>query len=252
MIEREDVVTTQHEAIPGLAFWLESDSQKACEIAKIAGFDTVVFDMEHGVIDELLLDRLIPFCNALGLATYVRVSEATQPRVQIALDIGATGVILPQIRDLSHAMAVTPFAKYPPLGLRGMGYSRTLGYGSPTEEYVASENRNRLCYVMIETPGALADAGGIAALDCVDGLFVGPSDLSLTSGRGPFRAAEPDMADLARIARSAKSAGKRWAAAAGNAAYRKRALALAPNFVTAADDLSALLVGFRILREQAL
>ena len=62
---------------PGLAFWLESDSQKACEIARRAGFDIVIFDMEHGVLDELALDRLVPFCAQLGLTPYVRVSEAT-------------------------------------------------------------------------------------------------------------------------------------------------------------------------------
>lgn len=244
-------MTTQLERVPGLAFWLESDSQKACEIARIAGFDTVVFDMEHGVIDEKRLDSLVPFCNGLGLATYVRVSEATQPRIQTALDIGAAGVILPQIRDLSHAKATAPFAKYPPLGLRGIGYSRTMAYGSPGEDFIANENRERLCYVMIETPGALADAAEIAALHCVDGLFVGPSDLSLSRGRGLFRAAESDMADLAQIAESARAAGKRLAVAAGNAAYRKRALSLAPDFVTTADDLSALLIGFQTLHAQA-
>lgn len=245
-------MTGQSERAPGLAFWLETDNQKACEIARIAGFDTVVFDMEHGVLDEVRLDRLIPFCSGLGLATYVRVSEATQARIQTALDIGAAGVILPQIRDLAHASSTALFAKYPPLGLRGMGYGRTMAYGSPGEDFIAAENRNRLCYVMIETPGSLAEAAEIAALPCVDGLFAGPGDLSLSRGRGPFRATEADMADLARIAGCARSAGKRFAVAAGNADYRKRALGLAPDFVTAADDLSALLIGFQTLHARAI
>lgn len=236
---------------PGLAFWLETDNQKACEIARLAGFDTIVFDMEHGVLDEIILDRLIPFCNGLGLITYVRVSESTQPRLQMALDIGADGVILPQIRDLQHARSTATFAKYPPLGLRGLGYSRTMAYGSPGEDFAAQENGTRRCYVMIETPGALAEAAEIAALPWVDGLFIGPSDLSLSSGRGVFRATDADFSDLAHIAACAHQAGKRWAAAAGNAAYRKRALALQPDFVTAADDLSALVIGFQTLHAQA-
>lgn len=240
----------KREARAGLAFWLENDNQKACEIARLAGFEIVIFDMEHGILDEPALDRLVPYCSGLGLTTYVRVSEATQPRIQTALDIGAYGVILPQIRDLAHASAVARFAKYPPLGSRGMGYSRTMAYAGPDEAFVARENRERLCYVMIETLEALKVAPDIAKLPFVDGLFVGPSDLSLARGRGVFRATAADIDDLKFVMSAAESAGKRWAVAAGNPDYRKDALALGPAFVTAADDLSALAAGFRLLRDQ--
>ena len=63
---------------PKSAFWLESDNQKACEIARIAGYELIIFDMEHGVLDTGALDRLVPLCNEIGLETYVRVSEATK------------------------------------------------------------------------------------------------------------------------------------------------------------------------------
>ena len=55
-------------AKPAIAFWLESDNQKACELARLAGFDIVLFDMEHGILDLRALDRLLPFCQAIGLA----------------------------------------------------------------------------------------------------------------------------------------------------------------------------------------
>lgn len=236
--------------LPKWAFWLESDSQKACEIARLAGFGIVIFDMEHGILDEAALDRLVPLCDRLGLAPYVRVSEATQPRIQAALDIGARGVILPQIRDLAHAAIAASYAKYPPLGSRGMGYSRTMSYAGPSDEFVAGENRDRLCYVMIETPGALAAAAEIASLPFVDGLFIGPSDLSLTRGRGVFSASEQDFADMRLVATAAQGAGKPWAAAAGNGEYRKQAMRHDPAFLAVADDLSALAAGFRLLWSQ--
>jgi 2-dehydro-3-deoxyglucarate aldolase/4-hydroxy-2-oxoheptanedioate aldolase len=232
------------------AFWLESDNQKACEIAHLAGYQTVIFDMEHGTLAEPLLDRLIPFCNGIGLETYVRVCEATQPHIQMALDIGATGVILPQIRDLAHAEVAASFTKYPPRGARGLGYSRIQQYGAATDGFIEAENRLRQCYVMIETAEAFAQAAQIARLDCVDGLFVGPADLSLARGRGVFAARPEDIADMNEVATVAKAAGKLWAVAAGNAVYRKAALALAPSFASSADDLSALLSGFRQLRTQ--
>jgi len=228
-----------------LAFWLEGDNHKACEIARLVGYQLAVFDMEHGTLDEPALDRLIPFCNAIGLETFVRVGEAVQPRIQAALDIGATGVILPQIRDLAHARAASAYAKYPPRGMRGLGYSRTQSYGAASDAFIAAENRDRQCYVMIETAGALVEVEAIAGLNCVDGLFVGPADLSLARGRGVFAARPDDMADMARVAAAAKAQNKAWAAAAGNPDYRREALARDPAFVTTADDLSALLVGFR-------
>jgi 2-dehydro-3-deoxyglucarate aldolase/4-hydroxy-2-oxoheptanedioate aldolase len=231
------------------AFWLESDHQKACEIARLAGYEIVIFDMEHGTLDEPALDRLVPYCNGLGLETYVRVSEPTRPRIQLALDIGAKGVILPQIADLAHAATAAAYAKYPPLGTRGLGYSRTQDYGAATDGFIDSENATRRCYVMIETASALQDVAAIAGLDCVDGLFVGPGDLSLTRGRGVFGARPTDVEDMAAIAAAAKTAGKPWAVAAGHAGYRQAALALGPAFATSADDLSALAMGFRAMLE---
>lgn len=229
------------------AFWLESDNQKACEIARAVGYEVVIFDLEHGILDERVLDRLIPLSNEIGLETYVRVSEATQSRIQTALDIGAVGVILPQIRNLAHARTAAAYSKYPPLGARGLGYGRTQSYSTATDSFITRENHDRKCYVMIETAGAFADVGEIAALSCVDGLFIGPADLSLAHGRGVFAARPEDMEDMRRIAAAAIAAGKPWAAAAGNPQYFREALPLDPAFLTRADDLTALLTGLRQL-----
>lgn len=92
---------------------------------------------------------------------------------------------------------------------------------------------------MIETAGAYDEAQAIAARPCLDGLFIGPSDLSLARGRGVFPATPEDVADLRRIAEAAHGTGKIWAAAAGSLNYRAEALKHDPAFVTAADDLRA-------------
>jgi len=228
-------------------FWLETDNQKACEIARLVGYDLVIFDMEHGILDDAALDRLVPLSLSLGLIAYVRVSEATQPKIQTALDIGASGVILPQLRDLAHARDVTRFAKFPPLGQRGLGYSRIQSYGTATNDFILQENDTRKCFAMIETAAAFDEAEAIADLPCVDGLFIGPADLSLARGRGVFTASSADIADLSHLAEVAKGAGKPWAAAAGHPGYRAEALRHEPSFVASADDLSALYVGFKSL-----
>jgi 2-dehydro-3-deoxyglucarate aldolase/4-hydroxy-2-oxoheptanedioate aldolase len=227
-----------------MAFWLETDAQKTCEIGRLAGYQAVIFDMEHGSIEEMALDRLVPFSNALGLVTLVRLREVNQARLQIALDSGAKGVILPQIRDLEHARAASAASKFPPRGTRGMGYSRIHGYGSTDDGWVSDQDVQTICYVMIETQGAFDHCEAVAKLTCVDGLFIGPADLSLNRGRGVFSCTAADIADLNRIAAAAKSAGKLWGAAAGHRSYRAEAAARDPDLLAVADDLSALRSGF--------
>jgi 4-hydroxy-2-oxoheptanedioate aldolase len=232
---------------PLLAFWLETDAHRTCEVARLAGYETVIFDLEHGTIGETSLDRLVPFCNQLGLATFVRVREANQARIQIALDSGARGVILPQIRNIEHARTIAPAAKYPPRGTRGMGFSRIQRYGAADDAWVAAQNNATTCYVMIETQGAFDECEAIARMECVDGLFIGPSDLSLNRGRGMFSCKPADIADMDRIATAARTAGKLWGAAAGHGAYRAEASSREPDLLAVADDLSALRLGFGAL-----
>ena len=191
-------------ARPALGFWLEYASLPACEIAAKLGYDAVIFDFEHGVIPQAAADELTLVCKRLGLTVYARVAAAERVAIQHALDSGADGVILPQITGLDHARQVTGYAKYPPLGTRGVGYNRTMAYGGVARGFYGRENRRTLCLPMIETPGALAEAEAIAALATVDGLFIGPSDLSMTSGRGPYSASAADLKDLGAIARAAK------------------------------------------------
>jgi 4-hydroxy-2-oxoheptanedioate aldolase len=229
---------------PLLAFWLETDTHKTCEIAGLAGYAAVIFDMEHGTIEDMALDRLVPFCNGLGLESYVRLREANQARIQIALDCGAKGVILPQIRDLEHAREVSMATKFPPRGMRGMGYSRTQDYGLADDGWIKRQDETTFCYVMIETQGAFENCESIAGLDCVDGLFIGPSDLSLNRGRGVFSGKKEDILDMEHIAKAAKAKGKLWGAAAGHPDYRTEALSREPDLLAVADDLSALRAGF--------
>lgn len=228
---------------PKLGFWLETPNQAACEIAALVGYHVVLFDMEHGILSVESADRLIPYCRRLGLTVYSRVAAADRVAIQHALDAGADGVILPQIRDLEHARETTAFAKYPPRGVRGMGWSRIMDYDSTPPDFVERENRRTSCYAMIETPGALAEAARIAALPTVDGLFVGPSDLSLSRGRGLYRASPDDTADVSSVAEAAAAVGKPWAMPAPDPDLARFAAQNGAAFITVSDDLTALRLG---------
>ena len=230
---------------PKIAFWLETASQHACEIARVAGFDMVILDMEHGICSEKEADRLIPLIKGLGLQAYSRVAAPERAPIQHALDSGADGVILPQIQDVEQARVTSGFAKFPPGGTRGVGWSRVMGYGPTPRAWPAKENKRTVCYAQIETLGALSDVEAIAALPTVDGLFLGPSDMSMVRGRGMARWTNADVEDLNRVAKAAHKAGKLFATTGAESSHsRKAGLKASADLLTAGDDLSAMVIGF--------
>lgn len=150
---------------PSLGFWLETESGVACEIAAEVGYGVVILDMEHGRLSRDGAARLIRLAQDRGLTVYSRVAAPEAVSVQDALEAGAYGVIIPQLRDLGHAREVAAFAKYPPLGSRAIGRS-----GRPSDLTDGEDRRTRY-FPMIETAGALEDASRIAALDTVMACF---------------------------------------------------------------------------------
>lgn len=221
-------------------FWLMRPNENACEIASILGYGTVIIDMEHGTFEPTTAARSITIAKALGMTVYTRVDSAERVAIQHALDFGSDGVILPQITGLAHARTATAFAKFPPLGARGFGGGKTVNYMPAPRHFVESENRRTKCWVMIETVLAQEDVEAIAALETVDGLFIGPNDLSLAHGRGEYLADGSDHDDIRRIARAAQAQGKPWAMPIASTADRDLAHSLNIAFMVTTDDLTAL------------
>jgi 2-dehydro-3-deoxyglucarate aldolase/4-hydroxy-2-oxoheptanedioate aldolase len=237
----------RHVTLPALAFWLERPNIAACEIAQLIGYKMVVLDLEHGAIGDESCDAVVALSRAIGLTCIVRVAAPTRLLIQQALDYGADGVMLPQLENLAHAREACAFAKFPPLGTRGVGYSRIMKYGAYTnvdDGFFAAENKRTLCYPMIETVGALGDVEEIAALATVDGLFVGPSDLSMSRGRGSFKFSQGDIADFIAVATAAKANAKGFGLPAPGAGPFALAAEQGATFVTVCDDITALRVGF--------
>jgi 2-keto-3-deoxy-L-rhamnonate aldolase RhmA len=228
---------------PDIALWLMTPNEDACEIASILGYGTIIIDMEHGSFNHASAARSITVCKALQLRVFTRVDSAERVPIQHALDFGSDGVILPQISDLEHARRATGFAKYPPLGSRGFGGGKTVRYLPAPQHFVEAENRRVTCWAMIETPNALADVERIAALETVDGLFIGPNDLSLARGRGEYRADGKDHDDIARIAKAAGAQNKPWAMPIASREDRDFACGLKIAFMAITDERTALREG---------
>ena len=228
------------DAINRLAFWLSTPHQAMIEIAHEIGYRHVVLDIEHGLFDLEALDRTVALARALGLQVHGKVLGPETIPIQQALDIGCHSVIIPHIGDLEHARETTRAAKYPPMGKRSFSGTRPAGYGGAGQAYFDGENKNTRCFPMIESAAALANIDAILALPTVDGVFVGPSDLSLDRGRGAYAFSEADKADLQKIAAACAKAGKPWIMPAWSDAERTYAEELGAELLIVIDEYGSL------------
>jgi 4-hydroxy-2-oxoheptanedioate aldolase len=226
-------------------FWLSSCNVAAAEIAALIGYRSVVLDIEHGSFDLEGLDRFIPLLKGLGHEVIAKVLAAERGPIQEALDFGADAVVIPHILGAKHAKQICGFAKFPPLGDRSFAGGRTVAFGAADDAWVKEQDRKTKCYPMVEDAGAIEEIEGILALDCVDGVYVGPSDLSLRRGRGAYKRSDKDFADLKHVADAAAAAGKRWLLPAWSVEEKKFALANNAYHLTLTMEHGALAAGLR-------
>ena len=175
-------------------------------------FGAVTLDMQHGAHHvESVLRGLSPVITG-GKSAIVRIAQGDFGMASRALDMGADAVIAPMINSIEDARAFRDAMKYPPVGGRSWGPTRALKLrGLPGgSDHLETANAKTLAFAMIETREAYAIAADIAAMDGIDGLFVGPSDFSIAWSNGAeVNPALDDMQDaVADVARIAREAGK--------------------------------------------
>jgi len=195
-----------------LGCWAGLGSPLAAELAARTGFDWVLVDLEHGAATEADLLAHLTAIEAGGATALVRPQSGERLRIGRALDLGATGVVIPRLDSAAEAREAVSFLRYPPAGVRGLALlTRGARLGTVAHEDVAAINRDIVGIVQVESPGALRDAAEIASIDGVDVLFVGPTDLSHALGipgqfgHDTFRAALRSVVDACRA--NGKAAG---------------------------------------------
>ena len=167
------------ESVLGLFVSLESPT--ITEIAVHLGLDWVCIDTEHGHLDfNEVLEHLRATARSFTVAL-VRIQEIEQGLIKRVLDLGADGIILPQIRTAKEVERAVCFAKYPPRGVRGIGGERATLWGKDLER-TKFANQNTLIVPLIETVAAGKNIQAIMSLPEVDGFFLGPADYSASAG----------------------------------------------------------------------
>ena len=159
-------------------------SPMAVEIVGRAGFDWAVLDLEHGESTEADLLAMLYAAATTPMTPIVRVPSAERLRVGRALDLGAPGIMLPQLGSFDAVREAVSYLHYPPSGQRGVALrTRGADLGTIGHADVARVVNERIVgVVQVESRGAVAAADEIAALDAVDVLFVGPADLTHALG----------------------------------------------------------------------
>lgn len=231
---------------PSLNAWCSIGNAFVAEIMAAQGFDSVTVDMQHGALDYSNLLPMLQAMRASGATLLARVPWLDPAHVMKALDAGADGIICPMVNTAAEAAALVSYMRYPPLGIRSFGPTRAaFAHGS---DYAETANARMLAFAMVETAEGYANLEAIAATPGLDGIYVGPTDLTLSLSKGQLAPKldreEPEIVTpLQRIARVCKEHGIIAALHCGTADYATRALGWGYRMVTVGGDTRFLSAG---------
>jgi 4-hydroxy-2-oxoheptanedioate aldolase len=182
---------------PLIGLWASIPSPLTAEVMAGTGAAYVVVDQQHGAVDPSAMAGMLQAIAAGGAPSMVRVAANDPFVIGHALDLGAHGVVVPMVESGAEALRAVAACRYAPEGVRSFGALRSAGEARP------------LCFVMIETRAGLETAEEIAATPGLDGIYIGPSDLSLSLGLQPtLRLEHPPVLDaIDRVRRACDAAG---------------------------------------------
>ena len=165
-----------------LGSWVTIGHPAVIDIMASAGFEWLVVDMEHTSIDLTMAHNLIATIQANGMKALVRVSKNEEVIIKRILDMGADGIVVPMVKSRADALEAIDYAKYPPVGKRGVGLFRAQKYGLGFDEYKKWVNEELVIIAQIEHYEAVDNIKEIITTDGIDGVIIGPYDLSGSMG----------------------------------------------------------------------
>ncbi|NTW40231.1 MAG: HpcH/HpaI aldolase/citrate lyase family protein [Cellulomonadaceae bacterium] len=229
---------------PLVGMWVCTGNPVVAEICAGSGLDWLLIDMEHGpnALGSVLAQ--LQAVAAYPVAPIVRVPSADPVTIKQVLDLGAQNLVVPMVRSADEARAVVDAVRYPPRGHRGVGsalarsarWSRVDGYLQDADTHVS-------VFVQVETIDAVEAAADIAAVDGVDGVFVGPSDLAASMGLLGQQAHADVVAAVLRVFEAVRGAGVPVGVNAFDPVLADAYLAAGASFVLVGADVSLLARG---------
>ena len=220
--------------------WASLASPITTEVLGVAGFDWILLDAEHAPNDVLtLVPQLMALKDSVSAAV-VRPPWNDTVVIKRLLDAGFHNFLVPFVESADEARSAVAATRYPPAGVRGVSVSQRSNRYGTVPDYLKIVNDNIAVMVQIESRAGVTAAAGIAAVDGIDGLFIGPSDLAAAYG---FlgAAGHPEVQEaMARVFAAAKAAGKPVGTLAPVEADARRYMQMGATFVAVGSDLGVL------------
>jgi len=228
-----------------LGTWLSIGSPVIAELAVLAGFDWVLFDLEHGCVSEATLPDQLRALRGSATKGIVRVAAPAPDQIARVLDWGAHGIMVPRVESAAEAASIVRFACHAPMGRRGFsGTVRATDYG------LKPHPDKPLIMVQIESVAGVYGAADIAAVKGLDVLFVGPADLRHEIGQNPNEGQPSYEACLQRVLTAARGSGREAGILVRDAAELKAHADLGFSQIAIDSDLSILRKSYQYLLSQ--
>lgn len=226
-----------------IGLWCMLPGSFATEALAGAGFDWMLLDTEHSPADELTVLPQLQAAAAYDVSPVVRPAANDPVIIKRILDLGAQSLLVPYVQSAEEARAAVAAVRYPPGGIRGIaGLTRASRFGR-IPGYAKRAHEEICLLVQVETRKSLDAIEDIAAVDGVDGIFIGPGDLSASLGH-PGDLFHPEViaaveGAISRVAAAGKPAG----VLTYDAAFARRCMELGSVFTAVGADLAILVRG---------
>ena len=232
-----------------LGTFVGTGSPAVVECLGCADLDFVILDNEHSPVEAETTASMVRAAELRNVTPLARVREISRPAILKLLDVGVQGLIIPDVRSAEDVRRIVSFAKYAPVGQRGFCPSRKDGWGTDPQcgvlDTMAHFNAETLVIPQCETAEALAEIETIVSMEGVDGIFIGPFDLSISMGMpGDFE--NPQFcAALVRILSACRVAGKPCLIFAGDGAGAAARFAQGYDGVAMSIDAALIIAGIK-------
>jgi len=195
------------------------------QIAAEGNLDFIMLDMEHGPFSMETFSDIAKVARSIGIGIFARVPELSRGYVSRIMDAGADGVMVPMVGSQAEAEALASWARYAPIGNRGLGSAGVstcfAGLGNDVQAFMAAQNESTLAIAQIETKEGIENIDAIAGVEGIDVLLVGPNDLSISLGVPGELMGDTVQEAIEKVAQAAEKHGKVFAMHAGPALLDK-------------------------------
>jgi 2-keto-3-deoxy-L-rhamnonate aldolase RhmA len=210
------------------------------------GYDGLIIDTEHSTFDAPYLREALMAFRGTDCVPIVRVGANDMYAIKQALDLGAMGILVPQIETVEEAQAAVKFCRYPPQGTRGFSPRRASNYFRDIKPYLAEANESILLLVQIECLAAYHQLDAILHVPGIDCLFIGQADLAASMGHLGNPAHPEVLAVVEDIIRRCRAGGRAVAVAAvADAQAIKHFWTVGANVISAGGDTGFMATGFK-------